>query len=34
LRDMKNGNNQRGEGCSKTLAQRSAGGLSHLAQGV
>ena len=34
LRDMKNGDNQSGEGCSKTLAQRSAGGLSHLAQGV
>jgi len=29
LRDMKNADNQRGEGRSKSLAQRAAGGLSH-----
>ena len=34
LRDMKNANNQRGEGHGEGLTQCAASGLSHLAQGV
>jgi hypothetical protein len=34
LRDMKNANNQRGEGHGESLTQCATSGLSHFAQGI